>query len=119
MRRVLVIGISLVLVACLYVLSYAPLCHWGGTHFRVVVNAHEAPNRPPSCYKPVYWLVDFTPLREPFLKWAGVWGVRDRMVRDSEIRKTMRFLARAHERARELEAKLIRQDAHAAARRNK
>lgn len=30
----------------------------------------------PNAYRPVYWMVVETPLRDPLLRWADVWGVR-------------------------------------------
>jgi hypothetical protein len=32
---------------------------------------------PLSCYRPVEWLIDQTPLREPLFQWAGLFGVED------------------------------------------
>jgi hypothetical protein len=53
-----------------YVLSYAPAVRFCGRFPLADGSAY-----PP--YKPVDWLIDNTPLQEPFFYWAGIWGVRE------------------------------------------
>ena len=65
------------LLTALYVLSYAPV-------FRCVGDPGYRFGRGRSyyltregwqeLYRPVEWLTDNTPLREPLLFWAGLWG---------------------------------------------
>lgn len=61
-----------VLVPVAYVLSYAAVFH-------LVGEPDDGVNYPPRAswqeiYVPVEWLTDNTPLREPLLFWAGLWG---------------------------------------------
>ena len=39
-------------------------------------------------YKPLDWLIDETPLRDPLLWWADVWGVRGTFVKASSWRSS-------------------------------
>lgn len=38
-------------------------------------------------YKPVDWLIDNTPLREPLFMWAGICGVHDEFERGQFVRE--------------------------------
>jgi hypothetical protein len=73
-------------IVCCYVLSYAPVLRWmypaEGPWGTIVY-----PPLDPVVYRPVMWLIDNTPCREPLLWWAGVWGMDDPMRYHVEIRK--------------------------------
>jgi len=60
------VTVVLLLLFLAYPLSYAPAIRLG-------LRPH---NGSIAVYKPVEWLNDETPLREPLLMWADVWGVR-------------------------------------------
>jgi len=54
-----------------------------GTSMIVVVHGHSGSI---AAYKPVEWLIDETPLREPLFWWADVWGVGDDVRRLARLR---------------------------------
>lgn len=63
----------------LYCLSYAPV-------LRVIAGGYRL-EMLDDLFVPVQWLFDFTPLREPFLRWADLWQVdRDALLRASDYR---------------------------------
>ncbi len=85
-----------------YPLSYAPVLRMVGpwkshgpisvgspsTYFvsgtlHLPVDGRELP-----VYQPIDWLIDETPLREPLLDWAELWGLRDVMVAAGNCRRT-------------------------------
>lgn len=71
-------------VMVLYPLSYAPVVRvqretWKPTAHPLsssVVSFYVIDSSTSAVYKPVDWLIDETPLREPLLWWAEVCGVR-------------------------------------------
>lgn len=90
---------ALLVLAIPYVMSYAPIYRLKhGRPIRIVttsdfnfrryrppclpaiVRAPQArPWVPLSIYRPVEWLIDYTPLREPLMHWAELWDVRAQM----------------------------------------
>jgi hypothetical protein len=89
-------GVLIVLLPVMYVLSYAPAYRLKfGKPVPVVVSpqlhlwgSYEPPFPtirlqerrwwvPISCYYPVEWMIEHTPLREPLFWWAGRFGVED------------------------------------------
>ena len=71
----------IVVLAVAYVLSYAPC-----VKFRMDT-AYESG----IFYRPVDWMIDETPLRNPFLHWAELWGVDFDIEHASRIRQMTRF----------------------------
>ena len=71
---------AIVVLAVVYVLSYAPVVKWKGPyaihnpHNGPIVFAYPVDGTHLPMYRPVDCLIDETPLREPLLIWAGVWG---------------------------------------------
>jgi len=63
-----------------YVLSYAPILD-AETEGRL-----RLPPNMLDFFVPAQWLIDESRLREPLLRWAAVFGERERFVRDSAIR---------------------------------
>jgi hypothetical protein len=73
-------------ILLLYVLSYAPVMQMTATHSppssfhppqeRYLSDSYLYPTHHRS-YAPVRWLTASTPLREPLLMWADLWGMRD------------------------------------------
>ena len=65
------------IAAILYVLSYAPVFQLtydepaipGGGQF-----VYQARQGWQETYRPVEWITDNTPLRDPLLDWAALWG---------------------------------------------
>ena len=83
MRRLTPILTTFLLVLLLlvvYVLSYAPVV-------RYCVDPGASAH---GIYRPVEWLIDETPVREPLLVWAQPWGVRSQLEMDSLIRLILR-----------------------------
>jgi hypothetical protein len=76
----------LVVLFLLYVLSYAPVMQMTATH-SPPSSFHPPQERYLSdsylyhthhrSYAPVRWLTASTPLREPLLMWADLWGMRE------------------------------------------
>ncbi len=77
MRRLAPILATLLLLLVVYVLSYAPVYRWhyGSDRWTLPLADWE------TVFVPVHFLIDETPLREPLLRWAALWGTR----RDAEI----------------------------------
>ena len=46
---------------------------------------------PLSCYRPVEWLIDHTPLREPLFQWAGLFSVEDSFRNAADQRSAKRL----------------------------
>lgn len=69
------------LLPIVYVLSYAPIVRFSEGPDRWFEVKEDYP-----LYHPVDWLIEQTPVREPFLGWAGIWGVRDRFQWAMELR---------------------------------
>lgn len=69
------VAFVLIVLPIVYVLSYAPV-------FRFKIDAVTGDFTmadPPregwqELYRPVEWLIDSTPMREPLLAWARLWG---------------------------------------------
>ena len=82
MRATAKILAVLLLVAVLYVLSYAPVYRvWFGHESSSLRLERRIPG-----YQPVVWLTEESPLREPLLAWADLWGVRGEMELDTTLR---------------------------------
>ena len=69
---------------CVYVLSFAPVYRWNIDD----QNSLTPVGRWRVLYKPVEWLIDATPLREPLLVWAEWWNVRSFVETDSHFRES-------------------------------
>ena len=77
---------AVILLTVAYVLSYAPVVRLNGSWTVQMVpnwNGRVYPIKAPLCgttglpvYRPVDWLIDHTPMREPLWTWAELWGVR-------------------------------------------
>lgn len=75
--------VTLVAILILYVLSYAPVVRMTATpqHLAVHYGTHCEITTTTTYhtrqwyYAPVRWLTKSTPLREPLLVWADVWGM--------------------------------------------
>jgi hypothetical protein len=50
--------------------------------------SEDPPSRMCGAYIPVEWLIDHTPLDEPLLWWAELWGVEPRQSFESICRQT-------------------------------
>ena len=83
------LAVVLAVLMLLYVLSYAPVVRLMGgwkTYATVDGFGNPATVKAPiygddlPVYKPLDWLIDETPLRDPLLWWADVWGVRGTFV---------------------------------------
>ena len=75
--RTSLIAFVLILSPVLYVLSYAPVFRLAGnepTFLAFGVVTYSPREGWQELYQPVEWLTDRTPLREPLLDWAGLWG---------------------------------------------
>lgn len=75
--RSIAIPIVVLLLGAGYVLSYAPV-------YRMKTESGMLGGI--AGYQPVEWLMDETPLRDPLLRWASVWGVDDEMAWDCAVR---------------------------------
>ena len=77
--RMIVAGVVGLLLLPVYVLSYAPAVRFGLDQEFVVYSSPDITCSEASgsiaAYKPVEWLIDETPLREPLFWWADVCGV--------------------------------------------
>lgn len=89
------IAFALLMSPLMYVLSYAPVVsissNWPDD--RIKFNSSEAEVADASRfspYKPVDWIIDYTSLREPLFKWAGIWGVRAEFGNGVAIREISR-----------------------------
>ena len=71
------VAFFLIVTPLVYVLSYAPVVRTG----QVICGRS-------TVYRPVDWLIDNTPLRNPLFIWAGLFGVR----RDFEIAGVRRMI---------------------------
>ena len=97
-RKPLLVNLTWAAVALLglgvvYVLSYAPVYRWLiGTdeYFGFVVPVESMP----AGYRPAEWVMDYTPLREPLLRWADWWGCGATMRVHSQVRVGMASLHR-------------------------
>ncbi len=88
------VAFFLIVAPVVYVLSYAPVVRVCGRTveydpdipfpsgtFNVDIPDYQSgvtlenPSLYPA-YQPVHWLIDHTPLREPLMLWADLWGVR-------------------------------------------
>ena len=81
-RRALLIA-GLVLIPCLYLLSYAPYKRFEATVpvMRPTIAALD------DLYVPVQWVFDHTALQAPMIRWAQIWGVpSNRLIGESESR---------------------------------
>jgi hypothetical protein len=83
------------LLAVLYVLSYAPVVRVRRvTHVlrpdEIVLYATATEQIPCPlpfrAYRPVDWMIDNTPLRKPLFVWAGLWGTREEFELAASIR---------------------------------
>ncbi|MCH8148052.1 MAG: hypothetical protein IH987_08690 [Planctomycetes bacterium] len=84
MRRfATILATLLLLLPVVYVLSHAPMWRFQIDRARGTV-AKWTVSLP--FYRPVEWMIDETPLREPLLRWADLWGVRGRIETDSLLR---------------------------------
>ena len=72
----------IVVLAVAYVLSYAPCVKLRPD------TAYESG----LFYRPVCWMIDETPLRNPFLHWAGLWGADFDIEHASRIRQMRKNL---------------------------
>ena len=63
-----------ILLPVLYMLSYAPVYRLvKGPHVAILDGREDWQ----IAYHPVEWTIINTPLREPLLDWAALWGTRD------------------------------------------
>ena len=92
MTRTLITIAFLLLLAAVYVLSYAPMYRW--EHWRddmgdnFIAEHHVRRDTDwDYLYVPVERLIDNTALREPLLWWSDVWGVRGPIETESEWRQ--------------------------------
>mgnify|MGYP006969365024 FL=1 len=71
--------LALVLLGVAYVLSYAPVVKLKEPHSGNRLGAYLFPidGSELPVYRPVDYLIDETPLREPLLMWADLWSVRE------------------------------------------
>jgi hypothetical protein len=83
-RRIVLPATICIWLIC-YVLSYAPILD-GATEGRL-----RSPPNMLDFFVPVQWLIDMSPLREPLLRWAALFGERERFVRDSAARAQMLY----------------------------
>lgn len=74
----------LVVTPILYVLSYAPVVRFCGPPLEYQPPMVGPGNRATvyrlreyRSFAPVDWLIDNTPLKEPFFLWADLWGIRE------------------------------------------
>ena len=65
------VAFFLFVLPLVYVLSYAPVFRFTGDPGTGFFGSRKGWQEP---YQPVEWLTDNTPLREPLLFWAGLWG---------------------------------------------
>lgn len=79
LRHVALTAAVFLFLPFLYVMSYAPVC-WCMPTAESNGYVISPPCRHITAYRPVVWMIDRTPLRQPILMWADVWGVRERMV---------------------------------------
>ena len=90
-------GVTLLGLAILYVLSYAPVVSWSRTAptlprgglpwvYTVYRDGRELP-----LYRPCDWLIDHTPLQQPLFWWAGLFGVREDFEMTAFFREHMRL----------------------------
>lgn len=94
-QATLALGVLLLLLV-FYVLSYAPMARYclteavhrtgigvtaTGTTVRCdsIVYVQQNDNPVSRAYRPVHWLVEWTPLREPLLLWSDLWDIRAAM----------------------------------------
>lgn len=73
------LGFGLLFSLGTYVLSYPPL-------LRVERSSPAIPGCWRTVYRPVEWLIDKTPLREPLFMWGRVWRVSRTMAFESAFR---------------------------------
>ena len=85
--------LPLVLLGVAYVLSYAPVVRFKGPYsgnrpgaFLFPIDGSDLP-----VYRPVDYLIDETPLREPLFLWADLWGVREPFEFASAVRNFSGF----------------------------
>lgn len=84
------VAFALIVSPFVYVLSYAPFVRFSGRaemgpaerlaslrRWEFENHAFGTEGSLYPAYKPVDWLIDNTPLREPLFLWAGLWSVRD------------------------------------------
>ena len=66
----------LLALVVVYPLSYAPVVKWTESDLMIGpdIPAPADGGQLPG-YRPLDWLIDNTPLREPMFAWARVWGV--------------------------------------------
>ena len=64
---------TVVAMVAVYVLSYAPVVRY------CIPPPVRGFEKPPvitvAIYRPVEWLIDYTPAKTPLLWWADLWGV--------------------------------------------
>ena len=66
------VAFFLIMLPIMYVLSYAPTFRFvGDPSAHTYIGFREDWQ---ELYRPVEWLTDTTPLREPLLFWSGLWG---------------------------------------------
>ncbi len=66
------VAFFLFVLPIMYVLSYAPVFRFvGDPSAHTYIGFREDWQ---ELYRPVEWLTDTTPLREPLLFWSGLWG---------------------------------------------
>ena len=79
-----VVCVALLAAAAIYALSYAPYMRWRfGTDpdeatkgFMWQPDPEYVLGKAPAVYAPVEWLIDETPMKQPLLSWAQLWGVQ-------------------------------------------
>ena len=76
--RTSLIAFFLIVTPLVYTLSYAPAFRFTNDeppYFNFEIPVYTFPRKAgwQELYRPVEWLTDNTPLREPLLSWAGLW----------------------------------------------